>query len=125
MKSKKTGTILVVEDDTDARDALCAMLESLGHKPVAFSSGKAALQEVKKHKFDVALLDIMMPEMNGYQLLEELKKIPETANIPVIMVTARDDQDEILEGYHLGADYYITKPYTMSQIEYGISLYLE
>jgi DNA-binding response OmpR family regulator len=124
MSGDKIGKILVVEDDNDSREALVAMLETLGHQPTAFSSGKEALEKVGDSSFDIALLDIMMPEMNGYQLLEELRKVPAFTEIPVIMVTAKDQDDEIIEGYQHGADYYITKPYTVRQLEYGIKIFL-
>ena len=73
---------------------------------------------------DIALLDIMMPEMNGYELMKALRGSPEYKNVPVIMVTARDQDSEILEGYQSGADYYITKPFTAKQLEYGIRIFL-
>jgi DNA-binding response OmpR family regulator len=66
----------------------------------------------------------MMPKMNGYQVMEELKKIDRFANLPIIMVTAKDQDSEVLEGYNSGADYYITKPFTSKQIEYGLKLFL-
>ena len=117
--------ILVVEDDNDSRQALCLILEALGVKAVACASAKEALAAIKLHKFDLAMIDIMMPEMNGYELLKEMRKMPECSAIPVIMVTAKDKDSEVLDGYSYGADYYITKPYTSRQIEYGLKLYLE
>ena len=122
----KNRKILVVEDDQDSRTALCLILDALGYKYLSASSGKEALELANKDKeIDLALVDIMMPEMDGYQVLAELRKIPELENIPVIMVTAKDADAEVLEGYKYGADYYITKPYTAKQIEYGIKLYME
>ena len=122
MDEKKT--ILVVEDDSDTRLAIRTMLESLGYNPVDFGSAKEALAAIDDKQIDLALLDIMMPEMNGYELLEELKKIPGYEDLPCIMVTAKDQDSEILEGYSHGADYYITKPFTAKQLEYGIKIFL-
>jgi CheY-like chemotaxis protein len=116
--------ILVVEDDNDSRNALCAMLDALGFSYVGFASGKEALEKIKGQKIDLALLDIMMPEMNGYEVLKALKAIPEFKEIPIIMVTAKDQDNEILEGYQSGADYYITKPFTAKQLDYGIRIFL-
>ena len=116
--------ILVVEDDKDTRDAITTMLENLGFIPIAFSGGKEALAGVKDKKIDLALLDIMMPEMNGYELMAELKKEPNFKEIPIIMVTAKDKDSEVLEGYQVGADYYITKPFTIRQLEYGLKIFL-
>lgn len=116
--------ILVVEDDMDSRATLCTMLEALGFQHISFASAREALQAIPGKHIDLALLDIMMPEMNGYQLLAELKKLPEFKDLPVIMVTAKDQDSEILEGYQYGADYYITKPYTAKQLEYGLKIFL-
>ncbi|NLF24288.1 MAG: response regulator [Deltaproteobacteria bacterium] len=117
-------TVLVVEDDQDTRDSICTMLESIGYTPLSFDSGKAALAQIPGKAISVALLDIMMPEMNGYEVLDAIRKLPEFATLPVIMVTAKDRDSEILEGYHYGADYYITKPFTRKQLEYGLKLFL-
>jgi DNA-binding response OmpR family regulator len=121
MKKKK---ILVVEDDADTLGAIVTMLEALGYHALPFSSAKAALRGITEEKLDLALLDIMMPEMNGYELLRALKQLPQFEKLPVVMVTAKDRDSEILEGYHYGADYYITKPFTTKQLEYGIKLFI-
>lgn len=117
-------TILVVEDDNDSRSAICTILESLGYQPLAFGAAKEALAGISGKKIDLALIDIMMPEMNGYELLREIKQIPAFKEMPIIMVTAKDQDSEILEGYQFGADYYITKPFTSKQLDYGIRLFL-
>lgn len=123
-RPEQRKTILVVEDDPDSRSALCAILEALGYNPLAFGLAKEALAGIKGKQIDLALLDIMMPEMNGYELLQEIKKLPEFEKLPVIMVTARDQDSDVLEGYRYGADYYICKPFTSKQLEKGIALYL-
>ncbi len=116
--------VLVVEDDNDSRTALCTILESLGYEPLAFSGAKQALQAMQKEKVDIALLDIMMPEMNGYELMDALRQLPEFESTPIIMVTAKDQDSEIIEGYKSGADYYIPKPFNAQQIKYGLELFL-
>lgn len=120
--SKKT--ILVVEDDPDTRAAICTMLETLGYNHVSYGSAKEAVNAIKGIHIDLALLDIMMPEMNGYELMTEIKKMEEFRELPIIMVTAKDQDSEILEGYQFGADYYITKPFTTRQLDYGIRIFL-
>lgn len=115
--------ILVVEDDPDSRQALCLILEAMGHEIFPFPSGKTALAELPALEIDLAMLDIMMPDMNGYQLLEEMKKIEKFKNTPVFMVTAKDQWSDTLEGYKHGADYYIGKPFTAEQIRYGIKMF--
>jgi DNA-binding response OmpR family regulator len=66
----------------------------------------------------------MMPEMNGYELLKEIRQLPQYKDLPIIMVTAKDEDSEVLEGYQFGADYYIPKPYTARQLEWGIKIFL-
>jgi DNA-binding response OmpR family regulator len=121
----KKNRILVVEDDNDARNALCAMLEGLGHEPISFASAVPVMDAIKGTKIDLAMLDIMMPDMNGYELLQLLRASEEFESIPVFMVTAKNNDDEVLKGYEYGADYYIMKPYTSKQIDYGMKLFLE
>jgi CheY-like chemotaxis protein len=116
--------LLVVEDDEDSRETIKFMLESLGYEVVAFASGPKTLEQVDTLNFDLALLDIMMPNMNGYELMAELKKIEKFASKPYIFVTAKDADSEVLEGYQEGADYYITKPFTSKQLDYGIKLFI-
>jgi CheY-like chemotaxis protein len=117
-------TILVVEDDDDSRKLLNTMLSSLGYNVLSFAGGAAALEGIKGKKLNLAMLDIMMPEMNGYEVLEKLKQMPDFLELPIIMVTAKDQDSEILEGYQYGADYYITKPYSLKQIDYGVKLFI-
>lgn len=124
MNNPATKTILVVEDDNDSRLAVCAILDGLGFSHLSFASGAEALAGIQGKKLDLALLDIMMPGMNGYELLTKIKAMPEFENLPIIMVTAKDADSEIIEGYNYGADYYITKPFNSKQLEYGIKIYL-
>lgn len=116
--------ILVVEDDSDNRATITYMLENLGYDVFAYESGKEALASIETSAFDLALLDIMMPEMNGYELMNALKAIPRYSNLPIIFVTAKDRDSEVITGYQEGADYYITKPFTSKQLDYGIKLFL-
>ena len=119
-----SGKIVVVEDDQDSREALVVIIESFGYTVLSFESAQAALEGVTEQEIALFMLDIMMPRMNGYELLDALRARPEFATTPVIMVTAKDDDKEVLDGYRHGADYYITKPYTAKQIEFGLNLYL-
>lgn len=122
--TKEMPTILVVEDDPDSRLAICVMLRSLGYQPLDFESGPAALKGIQGKSIELVLLDIMMPVMNGYEVLTRLKAMPEYSQVPIIMVTAREAESDILGGYQAGADYYITKPFTAKQLEYGIKIFL-
>ena len=125
-KAAPQKNVLVVDDDNDARLLLCKMLQKLGYTTFDYDSGEAALADgLAQKKFKFACLDIMMPNMNGYELLQKLRSSTAFANLPVMMVTARDQDTEILEGYKYGANYYITKPYTLKQLEYGIKMVLD
>ena len=123
MSDSPNKQILVVEDDDDARQLLCIMLKSLNYEPVDFSSGAETLANLEEINPVIIMLDVMMPEMNGYELLADLKKQDKFKDLPTIMVTAKDHDDDVMEGYQHGADYYITKPYTLNQIQYAVELY--
>jgi DNA-binding response OmpR family regulator len=117
-------TVLVVEDDQDLRAVTLVMLNRLGFSPVGFDCAKDAIAYLKENNVDLALLDVMMPEMNGFELLQELRNTPHLREIPIIMVTSKDADTDVLTGYQQGADYYITKPFTQEQLRFGIQLCL-
>lgn len=117
--------ILIVEDDPDGREVLVRIVEGLGYDTISYGSAMDCLDDIKGKEISLMLLDIMMPEMNGYELMKELKSIPEFQSIPVIMVTAKSDDSEMFEGYKYGADYYIPKPFNSKQIEWGIKTFLD
>ena len=79
---------------------------------------------MEEQKPDLIILDIMMPQMNGWEVLTRLKGDPDTASIPVILVTAMVRYENIIRGYRMEADYYITKPFTETQLMTGINLFL-
>ena len=117
--------ILVVEDDPDSRDALCLMLSTLGYEACAYESGVDVIRDIESIKVDIALLDVMLPTINGYELMTALRKHQNFNAVPMIMVTARDRDSDSWEGYEHGADYYIIKPFTLMQLEYGLKLFLD
>ena len=122
---KSQKTILIVEDDNDGREVLVRIVDALGFKALAYGSGQEALDALQQHKVHLALIDIMMPGMNGYEVLKEIREIDAYKELPVIMVTAKDEDSEMFEGYTHGADYYIPKPFTSKQIEWGIKTFLD
>jgi len=123
-----TTRILVVDDDKEILKLVEQMLLASGFEVTAVESGElalSALEKVSGHAgIDLIFLDLMMPGMSGYQVLEELKKRPEMSSIPVIILTARDSGMDMIGGYQIGADYYIPKPFTRSQLTYGVNLVL-
>ncbi len=101
-------TILVADDEKEIRELLCLYLEKDGYQVLEAADGYKALSLLEKEEIDMALLDIMMPKMDGFRVL---KKLRETSNIPVMILSAKDqDADKIL-GLDLGADDYLTKPF--------------
>ena len=116
--------ILVVDDNRDATEIIKTILIANGYTVCVSHSGNDALAQVDAQKPDLIVLDIMMPQMSGMEVLEHLKKGSETSRIPVIMCTAKVQDSDLLDGYRSGADYYLTKPFTAQQLIYGVGLLL-
>lgn len=110
MKPDK-ACVLVVDDNEMNRDLLSRRIKRQGHEVVTAENGRSALDKIAEHAFDLILLDIMMPEMNGYQLLTHLKAHPQWHTIPVIIISAANDVPSIVKGIELGAEDYLTKPF--------------
>lgn len=108
--------ILVVDDDERNVRVLKAMLNAEGHATVSASSGQEALQMAEKEIPGLILLDVMMPDMNGFEVVEKLKALPATCNIPIIMVTALDDRESRLYALQAGADEFISKPVDRTEL---------
>jgi two-component system alkaline phosphatase synthesis response regulator PhoP len=117
-------TITVVDDNPDIITIVKTILEGKGYQVLSASSGQELLNLLTDRKPDLIILDIMMPEMDGLEVLGRLKAVTETASIPVILLTAKVQYEDVLGGYKLGADYYITKPFTSTQLVNGINLLL-
>jgi len=106
-----TKRILVVEDNDANRVILCRRLERLGHLPVEATGGQAALDIICKQEIDLVLLDVTLPEMDGTQVLTELKSRDETKSLPVIMIASLDATENLIRCLELGADDFISKPF--------------
>jgi len=119
-----SAVILVVDDNEDNVDIARQMLLSRGFEVRVAYNGPSALASVEQRRPDLILLDIMMPQMSGMEVLDRLRANPATAGVPVILVTAKDQDEDLLAGYKYGADYYITKPFSAKQLLYGIGLVL-
>jgi len=116
--------ILVVDDNLDSILILRSILEGQGFQVATAHNGALALAELQRELPDIVLLDVMMPEMSGFEVLQRIKETHATSKIPVIMVTAKMQDEDVMTGYQYGADYYITKPCTAKQLIYGIELVL-
>jgi DNA-binding response OmpR family regulator len=117
--------IMVVDDDPDTVSILARHLQREGFAAIEAISGSECLRIVHEHRVDVILLDLMMPGMDGFQVCRALKQDPETAEIPVIMITARDDLDARAEGMRLGVSDFLAKPVFRRQLANRIRAQLE
>jgi DNA-binding response OmpR family regulator len=109
-------TILVAEDQQHVRSLIEYKLKGSGYDVVCVEDGRAALEQAIKIVPDLILLDVMMPLMTGFEVLAELRANERTKQVAVVMVTAQSKEDEILKGLDLGADDYITKPFSPNEL---------
>ena len=119
------GQILVVDDNASNRDLLARQLTRDGHAVETVESGREALALMAERGFDLILLDVMMPEMSGYEVLSKLKHDPRTAEIPVIMISALDEIDSIVRCIEAGAVDYLPKPFAPAILRARIRASLE
>ncbi len=119
------SSVLVVDDNEVNRDLLARRVQRQGHKVTGASNGFEALDMMREQPFDLVLLDIMMPEMNGYQLLETLKADKKLRHIPVVMVSAVEDIESIVRCIELGAEDYLSKPFNPVLLKARINACLE
>ena len=114
--AEKIDKIVICDDDKDIVRALQIYLSNRNYELLCAYTGREALDFVKKGDVSLVLLDIMMPEMDGYEVLQHLKSNPETNNIPVIIMSALSDMQSIVKGYQLGATEYVTKPFQREEL---------
>ena len=106
-------TILVADDEKEIRELLRLYLENSGYQVVEAEDGQQALDKMNRMHIDLCILDIMMPKVNGYHVLQELRK---ESNIPVIILSAKDADTEKILGLNLGADDYMVKPFNPLEV---------
>ena len=112
MEKKK---ILIVDDEQDLCEILQFNLNAAGYQAdVAFSAEEAVSKGIEQ--YDLLLLDVMMPGLSGFELAQRLKTDEKTAHIPIIFITAKDAEDDTLQGFGLGADDYVTKPFSVREV---------
>ena len=105
--------ILIVEDDAIISDIIAYNLKKEGFQPLTASDGETGLTMAQTEKPELILLDVMLPGMNGFEVC---KRVRETSAVPILMLTAREGEDDKVEGLELGADDYITKPFQMREL---------
>jgi len=109
-------TVLVVDDEKDLRDLLDYNLSQAGFRVQTAMDGATAVASVRREKPDLVLLDVMMPELSGTEVLKILRSDPGARDIPVILLTARGEEIDRLLGFELGADDYVTKPFNVREL---------
>ncbi len=117
--------ILIVDDEEVIRKFLKIHLTKLGHEVTEAEDGQKAIEKIGEEKFDLIICDVMMPNKNGWEVVKEVKSTPELTDIPIILLTAKNDDTDMFKGYELGANYYMTKPFTKDQLLYGLKLMFE
>lgn len=108
--------ILIVDDEQDIVELLSYNLEKEGFSIVKAYDGEAALGLVRSQKLDLMILDLMLPKMNGLDVCKAIRHNPETANLPIIMLTAKGEEIDKIIGLEIGADDYITKPFSIKEL---------
>lgn len=118
-------TILLIEDNDEVRENTAEILELADYTVIPAANGKLGVEEAKKHKPDLIICDIMMPELDGYGVLHVLSKNPDTAGIPFIFLTAKADRADFRKGMNMGADDYLTKPFEETELLEAIEVRLK
>ncbi|KJD37188.1 hypothetical protein PW52_01670 [Tamlana sedimentorum] len=119
LEKQKTHTLLIVENEEDVQNFL---LNALSEKYVIIiaNNGVEAWEQIKIKQPDMVISDVMMPEMDGYELCNKIKQSPETSHLPVLLLTALGESDDIIKGLEFGADEYLSKPFSLKHLELRI-----
>src|SRR3954471_5592009 len=108
--------ILIIEDEPEMRRNIAALLRYSGYQPIAAENGRLGIEAARREKPDLILCDVMMPELDGYGVLQSLQQDGSLALIPFVFLTAKGDKDDLRSGMNLGADDYLTKPVANSDL---------
>lgn len=117
--------VLVIEDEKEIRENIIQILELNNHETIFADNGQSGLDLAVKNLPDLIVCDVMMPYMDGYEFLENLRKLEETLAIPCILVTAKVEKKDIRQGMGLGADDYLTKPFTPQELLEAVEVRLQ
>jgi two-component system sensor histidine kinase/response regulator len=121
----RTFSILMVDDNSKNLQLLGTTLRNEGYLVEFATSGRIALNWINKKNFDLILLDIMMPELSGYEVCEQIRQKPEYEDVPIIFLTAKAEKESIVQGFKLGAQDYITKPFDTAELLARVRTHLE
>src|ERR1041385_6053265 len=117
MDATKQKTILVVDDEENMRVISSRLMEGHGHRALTAENGQKAIDILKSgESVDLVILDVRMPVLDGFQTLFKIRKDLGLASLPVILLTAQSSDEDLMTGYGVGADYYLTKPFKFDQL---------
>jgi len=108
--------ILIIEDEKDIQDLLQLYLKREGYDVHIAKDGEAGLRKASQERYDLVLLDLMLPQMDGLEICRNLRSRPQTSQIPIIMITAKAEESDRIVGLEMGADDYITKPFSPREV---------
>ena len=117
--------ILVIEDEPEMRRNITTLLRYYDYEPIAAENGHAGVAAARRERPDLILCDVMMPELNGYSVLQALQMDVDLARIPFVFLTAKGEKDDLRSGMNLGADDYLTKPVGNADLIQAIHLACE
>ena len=112
----KRNRILIVEDEESLLKLESILLSSKGYNVIGFADGPAAIEEISRNLPDLVILDIMLPGMDGFEVCRRIRNDPASSKVPVIMLTARKNSQDMERGFQAGANAYITKPFKSAQL---------
>ncbi len=117
--------VLVVDDEEVIRRMIKIHLGKLGCDVKEAVDGEEAIEQLRQNDFDLLICDILMPKKDGWEVLGEVKSNEKTKDLAVIVLTAKNEDNDMFKGYNLGANYYMSKPFTKEQLIYGVGLMFE
>ena len=117
--------VLVAEDEETIRKVMGVILRTEGFETEEAVDGAEAIEKISNNVYDIVILDIMMPELNGFEVLKKVRSKKETADLPIIIVSAKSGDKDILAGLKEGANYYIPKPFEPRELVYILKLILK
>jgi DNA-binding response OmpR family regulator len=114
--------VLIVDDEGVIRNFLRIHLAKLGYDVMEAADGEQAIEELEKSDFDLLICDILMPKKGGWEVIQEVRSNSKTKHLPVIVLKTKNEGTDMSKGYDLGANYYMTKPFTKAELLYGLRL---
>ena len=125
VKAREIPRILIVDDVETNRFVLRDIISDMGYQPVLTENGTQALKMIQHIRPQLIILDIAMPEMDGYEVCQQLKADPTTREIPIIFISAFDEPSDIVKGFSLGGEDYVTKPFIPEVVKARVGMHLK